>query len=95
MESPSVVIDADLLKKQSRSYANKRYYEKNRDAIKAKAYYRHFMAGKIKNPRATTRDFYGDQVDFENIGAPHVVRPVCQCSATCGAPCAPCAVACV
>ena len=27
------VIDADLLKKQSRSYANMRYYEKNRDQI--------------------------------------------------------------
>ena len=77
---PNVVIDADLLKTQARSYANKRYYEKNRDAIKSKAYYRHFIAGKIKNPRATTREFYGDQVDFENLAYP-VVRPVCLCGA--------------
>ena len=86
MELPGVVIDAETLKKQARSYANRRYYEKNRDAIKRKAYSRVFMAGKIKNPRATTRDFYGDQVDFENIahatcGAPPVVRPVCLCGA--------------
>ena len=79
MESPNVVIDAETLKKQSRSYANRRYYEKNRDAIKRKSYCRAFLAGKIKNPRTTTRDFYSDQLDFKSIDNA-VVRPVCPCS---------------
>ena len=88
------VVD-DVLKKQARSYANKRYYEKNRDAIKAKAYHRHLLAGKIKNPRAATRVFYGDQLDFENLPnttcrAPPVERYLW--SATIGAPPVECEV---
>ena len=68
-----LIAHVDAIKRQNRSDANRRYYDKNRDVIKAKAYCRAFMAGKIKNPRATTRDIYSDQLDFENC-------PIGRCS---------------
>ena len=65
--------DVNAPRRQSRSDANRRYYEKNRDRIKARAYCRAFTAGKIKNPRATTKNIYCDQLDFENC-------PIGRCS---------------